>query len=401
MTPNGVDPIFAPGSGTHDYVLVGRSDPATEEPARGSGGRARQRASRSSSSGRRRTRRSRMSCVGVARRLEGYVGTDRLAELYRGAACLVQSSRYEGFGLPVLEAMASGTPVVAVPDPALREVAGDAAIFVEEAELGRRDPARRSPSASDLSRQGSSVRAPSAGARLRNGRSPCTGRYSRREGLGSRRLARPRGRARALAARARAAGRRDGRDREPSGLGRRPAGGRARHREPASAAPSRPTSTSGSRPPRVSTCSPRIRTRSQSTDAVTSARRLRRRASTVRNRGPADALAGRNVAAVAPPVPDRPRDDRPAHAAPPLPTSVRDAARALRARRAPDRAGPGGLDARRLPAHAPDDARRDRRLGRRATATTARTSTSATARRRRGGSGGTCPTPSSRTRTRP
>ena len=68
-------------------------------------------------------------------RLEGYVETERLAELYRGAACVVQSSKYEGFGLPVLEAMASGTPVVAVPDPALREVAGEAAVFVDEAEL--------------------------------------------------------------------------------------------------------------------------------------------------------------------------------------------------------------------------------------------------------------------------
>jgi glycosyltransferase involved in cell wall biosynthesis len=68
-------------------------------------------------------------------RLEGYVETERLADLYRGAACLVQSSRYEGFGLPIVEAMASGTPVVAVPDAALREVAGDAAIFVGESDL--------------------------------------------------------------------------------------------------------------------------------------------------------------------------------------------------------------------------------------------------------------------------
>ena len=68
-------------------------------------------------------------------RLEGYVAVERLAELYRGAACLVQSSRYEGFGLPVVEAMASGTPVVTVPDPALVEVAGEAAVVVPEAEL--------------------------------------------------------------------------------------------------------------------------------------------------------------------------------------------------------------------------------------------------------------------------
>jgi glycosyltransferase involved in cell wall biosynthesis len=67
--------------------------------------------------------------------LRGYVSQEELAELYRGAACLVQASHFEGFGLPMLEAMASGTPVVALDEPALREVGGDAAVFVEEAEL--------------------------------------------------------------------------------------------------------------------------------------------------------------------------------------------------------------------------------------------------------------------------
>ncbi len=64
-------------------------------------------------------------------RVEGHVSIEKLAELYRGAACLVQASRFEGFGLPVVEAMASGTPVVAVREPALEEVAGGAAIFVD------------------------------------------------------------------------------------------------------------------------------------------------------------------------------------------------------------------------------------------------------------------------------
>jgi glycosyltransferase involved in cell wall biosynthesis len=78
-------------------------------------------------------------------RVEGYVETERLAELYRGAACLVQASSFEGFGLPVLEAMASGTPVVAVREPALQEVAGGAAVVVDEAQLadGIRDAIAR------------------------------------------------------------------------------------------------------------------------------------------------------------------------------------------------------------------------------------------------------------------
>jgi glycosyltransferase involved in cell wall biosynthesis len=64
--------------------------------------------------------------------VRGYVPKDELVRLYQSAACLVFPSRYEGFGLPVVEAMACGTPVVAAPEPALEEVAGDAAIFTDD-----------------------------------------------------------------------------------------------------------------------------------------------------------------------------------------------------------------------------------------------------------------------------
>lgn len=60
----------------------------------------------------------------------GFVSPEQLTTLYSRASALVLPSLYEGFGLPVLEAMKSGTPVVASDIPPVREVAGDAALYV-------------------------------------------------------------------------------------------------------------------------------------------------------------------------------------------------------------------------------------------------------------------------------
>lgn len=61
----------------------------------------------------------------------GYVTDPDLAEAYRTADVFVLPSRYEGFGLPVLEAMASGTPVICSRVSSLPEVAGDAALLID------------------------------------------------------------------------------------------------------------------------------------------------------------------------------------------------------------------------------------------------------------------------------
>jgi len=62
--------------------------------------------------------------------LEGYVPRDRLLSYYKNAICLVFPSLYEGFGLPILEAMACGTPVITSETSSMPEVAGDAALLV-------------------------------------------------------------------------------------------------------------------------------------------------------------------------------------------------------------------------------------------------------------------------------
>jgi glycosyltransferase involved in cell wall biosynthesis len=61
----------------------------------------------------------------------GYVADDHLPALYAGALALVLPSTYEGFGLPCLEAMAAGTPVVAADRAALPETVGDAGLLVD------------------------------------------------------------------------------------------------------------------------------------------------------------------------------------------------------------------------------------------------------------------------------
>ncbi len=71
---------------------------------------------------------------GIGHRLEftGDIGDEDLAALYRGAMALVFPSLYEGFGLPVIEAMACGTPVITSASSALAEVSGDGnAILVD------------------------------------------------------------------------------------------------------------------------------------------------------------------------------------------------------------------------------------------------------------------------------
>jgi glycosyltransferase involved in cell wall biosynthesis len=63
--------------------------------------------------------------------VSGFVDDAELAALYRGAIALVMPSGEEGFGLPALEAMASGCAVITSNAPALVEITGDAAFHVE------------------------------------------------------------------------------------------------------------------------------------------------------------------------------------------------------------------------------------------------------------------------------
>ena len=163
--------------------------------------------------------------------IRGFVSKEELVTLTQEAAALLFPTLHEGFGLPVAEAMACGTPVVATPDPAVREVAGDAVAYAEPDEFAATLERVLADPAAVVAGRARACAPLLLGRRPRGSRPTSTVRCSR-EGQRRRHLARARRRARALAAGARAAGRRAARDREhPGQPSRGAAGERARARE--------------------------------------------------------------------------------------------------------------------------------------------------------------------------
>jgi glycosyltransferase involved in cell wall biosynthesis len=134
IVPNGVDEFFSPGGEEGDYILFA----GTLEPRKG--------LDELLEAWRSLSPRPRLVLCGDAGwktripddegiELTGYVTRERLRALYRGARVFVYPSRYEGFGIPPLEAMACGAPVIATRTGAIPEFAEGAAVLIERGGL--------------------------------------------------------------------------------------------------------------------------------------------------------------------------------------------------------------------------------------------------------------------------
>ena len=134
IVPNGVDDFFRPGGTPGDFILYA----GTLEPRKGLDDLFAVWGSLPA------PRPRLVVCGGRGWRVRapadvewtGWVERERLRELYQRALLFVYPSRYEGFGLPPLEAMACGAPVIATRTGAIPEFAGDAALLIDPGDRG-------------------------------------------------------------------------------------------------------------------------------------------------------------------------------------------------------------------------------------------------------------------------